>query len=193
MSLDYSTINRLRIVTPPSGQVVSLDEAKTQLGVMGSMSDEELASNLAIAEAYFDGAEGYLGRALLTQTWDYTFTGFPYCAEIVIPLPPLVSVTSVTYPTVGGVSTVLDPSAYVVSGVGGNGSIRMVGSGGWPVSTGQICRALRGRRGEFGSGAIANPKGHRAKDGPVAGAEQSRCHAQNRHGVRRCFADLGHV
>jgi uncharacterized phiE125 gp8 family phage protein len=134
----YSTINRLRIVTPPTDHAVLLDEAKTQLGIVGTDSDEEVASNLLIAESFFDGAEGYLCRALLTQTWDYSFGCFPYGGDIPIPLPPLVSITSVTYHDAGGISQVLNSSAYVVTGIGGNGSISPIVSMGWPATAGQV-------------------------------------------------------
>jgi uncharacterized phiE125 gp8 family phage protein len=107
-------------VTAPTETPVSLAEAKAHLAVTHSSDDTLIQLLLDAAVAQLDGAEGALGRCLVTQTWDYTIDRFPFSAgcwnEINVPLPTLQSVTSVKYYDPEGVQRTMDPSAYVVSG-----------------------------------------------------------------------------
>lgn len=110
----------LELVTPPSGYVVQpselWDHLRLDLTDVGSPSepadaDYVLALNQA-AESYLDGQDGILGRALLTQTWRMRLDYFP--ASIKIPLPPLVSVDSITYVDTDGATQTLASSVYQV-------------------------------------------------------------------------------
>jgi len=63
-----------------------------------------------------DGRDGWLGRALVTQTWDLTLDGFPASADfIALPLPPLQSVVSVKYIDTAGVQQTMSSSLYALS------------------------------------------------------------------------------
>lgn len=103
----------LTLVTAPSATPVSLDEARAHCRA-DSADDTMLQIYLDAAVAHVDGAEGVLGRCLVTQTWDYSLDCFPQ--EIVVPLPTLASVTSVKYYDVDGVEQTISSSNYIVSG-----------------------------------------------------------------------------
>lgn len=103
----------LTLVTPPSATPVSLDEARAHCKA-DTADDTMLQVYLDAAVAHVDGAEGVLGRCLVTQTWDYKLECFP--DEITVPLPTLQSVTSVKYYDVDGVEQTISSSNYTVAG-----------------------------------------------------------------------------
>lgn len=104
----------LTLFTPPAVTPVTLNEAKAHLAVTHSLDDTIIQLYLDAAVSYVDGAEGTLGRCLVTQTWDYSLDCFP--TEITVPLPTLQSVTSVKYYDVDGVEQTITSSNYTVAG-----------------------------------------------------------------------------
>jgi uncharacterized phiE125 gp8 family phage protein len=100
-------------VAAPASNPVSLDEARSHCRA-DSADDTMLQVYLDAAVAHVDGAEGTLGRCLVTQTWDYKLDAFP--AEIKVPLPTLQTVTSVKYYDTAGVEQTWDSANYYVSG-----------------------------------------------------------------------------
>jgi uncharacterized phiE125 gp8 family phage protein len=98
------------LVTAPAQEPLSLDDAKLHSSVT---QDDE---NLLIA-AYITAArkacEGFLNRALFTQTWKLQLSAF---ADVVwLPMAaPLQSVTSVVYYDTAGTQTTLSSSNYIV-------------------------------------------------------------------------------
>ena len=84
----------------PSVTPVSLTEAKAHLNVIGSTDDAIVQIYLDAAVSHLDGAEGTLGRCLVTQTWDYTIDAFPLV--ITVPLPDMASVSSISYVDTAG-------------------------------------------------------------------------------------------
>lgn len=131
---------RLIQVTPPSIYPVTLEEARLRLRVdaWGSppahVDDDDIEAMIAAATQYLDGPSGILGRALIDQTWDLKMDGFPYWGgasfddhrqsycygddPIVLPLPPLIGVTSITYVDASEATQTLASSAYQVLGLG---------------------------------------------------------------------------
>lgn len=79
---------------------------------VNTTADPLLAGYLTAARLHVEGRDGWLNRALVTQTWDLFLDRFP-CA-IVLPLPPLQSVTSVTYLDNTGASQTLATNQYRV-------------------------------------------------------------------------------
>jgi uncharacterized phiE125 gp8 family phage protein len=100
-------------VTPPEVEPLTADDVRARLGLNASVTDEQLDPMIKAARQEIDGDEGYLGRALITQTWDLFLDRFP-SGEIDIPLPPLQSVASLKYFDVDGVSQTWDSANYVV-------------------------------------------------------------------------------
>jgi uncharacterized phiE125 gp8 family phage protein len=88
----------LQLITAPEDYPVTLAEAKAQMDVNFTGDDTKITAMIAAAVGAVDGNYGCLGRCLMPQTWDLYLDGFP-CndGDIVVPLPPIISVTSVNY------------------------------------------------------------------------------------------------
>ncbi|MBS7741483.1 MULTISPECIES: phage head-tail connector protein [Hyphomicrobiales] len=105
----------LTLLTPPSGEVVGIDEIKAHLDIKNDARADLLASLAKAATASLDGIGGLLGRALLPQRWRLDLDCFP--CEIILPLPPIKAVESVSYvPPSGGINATLPTSEYQVIG-----------------------------------------------------------------------------
>lgn len=126
----------LSLVTAPAQPILTKGEARDHLRLDGE-DDIALVDRLVAAvTAYLDGREGYLGRALVTQTWDLTLDRFPLSGDraIAVPLPPLQSVTSITYLDGDGVSQIWASSNYTVDTAAEPGVIRLAYAKSWPLT-----------------------------------------------------------
>jgi len=118
---------RLKLVTPPSVEPVTLAEAKLYLRVVDSTEDAMISSMITAArvkcEAEFD-------RCFINTTWDLFFDGWPNdnapiptawpglvgtISVVRFPRANLVSVDAVNYVDGAGITQLLDPSAYLVA------------------------------------------------------------------------------
>ncbi|TPM36632.1 phage head-tail connector protein [Mesorhizobium sp. B2-3-5] len=95
----------LKLIAAPEDDPVTLAEAKAHLNVFGDDDDALIQRLIAAAAASLDGPYGDLGRCLVSQTWQMTLDAFPRGA-IVMPLPPTISVLSLTYINSAGVEIV---------------------------------------------------------------------------------------
>lgn len=113
-------------VTAPADPVLTLAEAREHLDIdtdgspPTSEHDDLIQKLVAAAEAELDGLDGWLGRALVTQTWKLLLPGFPSGsgsdAGIVLPLtsakpvtsPPATVVTEIAYIDADGVAQTVD-------------------------------------------------------------------------------------
>jgi uncharacterized phiE125 gp8 family phage protein len=102
----------LHLITAPARYPVTLIEAKEHLRVDDNNSDAYIDSLIEAATAMLDGRDGILGRCLVQQTWELRLPDWQQAIEI--PLPPLVSVSSVKYLDTGGVEQTLSTSYYDV-------------------------------------------------------------------------------
>ncbi|NFV80001.1 head-tail connector protein [Magnetospirillum aberrantis] len=102
----------LILITAPAVEPISLDEAKAHLRVTGTDDDALIGGFIAAARQNLDGRDGWLGRALMPQTWELRLDAFP--AEITVPLPPLREIVSVKYIDLDGAEQTLDPALYQV-------------------------------------------------------------------------------
>ena len=91
---------RLVLVTPPAVEPLTTDEVRARQNIGSNVSDEVLQAYITAARQRIDGADGWLGRALNTQTWQAKFNTFP-SDRIYLPLPPLQSV-DISYLDVNG-------------------------------------------------------------------------------------------
>jgi uncharacterized phiE125 gp8 family phage protein len=108
---------RLVLVTAPEHEPLSADEVRARLNIGTEISDDVLDAFIATARMQLDGVDGYLGRALVTQTWKLVLPCFPHhwhCdgAAIMIPLPPLQDINSISYVDNSGASVIVDPAEY---------------------------------------------------------------------------------
>lgn len=121
----------LRLSAAPATTPVSLAEAKAHANITDDSDDANLQAYLDAAVGHLDGYAGILGRALVTQTWVLSLDGFPsafpyghladtsarrsrHPRRIHLPLPPLISVPSITYVDANGATQTLATDQYVV-------------------------------------------------------------------------------
>lgn len=123
------------LITPPSVPLLTLDEAKSHLRVDHDDENSQIEAMAAAVASQLDPAlGGWLGRALRPQTWRLDLDGFP-CSEIVLPYPPLVSVTEFSYTdTDGATQTLAAGTGYRVVNAGelANAVLAPPYNGSWP-------------------------------------------------------------
>lgn len=129
--------NRLNRTVDPAA-LIDTDDMKNFLKVDVSDDDTLIDDLIGAAAAHMDGRDGVLGRALLTQTWTLALDDFP-CetwddpyAGIRVPLPPLQSVSSITYLDGQGVEQTLATSVYAVDTASQPGIISLKSGQSWP-------------------------------------------------------------
>lgn len=120
----------LAVKTAPVGDIVSLVEMKEHLVVEHTADDDLIESIVKAVTDSFDGPNGVMGRALRTQTWYLYLDAFQ--DEIVLPLPPLVSVTEITYTDNDGATQTLAGSVYQASARNGVSFIQRAYNQSWP-------------------------------------------------------------
>jgi hypothetical protein len=152
----------LSLVTPPAQEPLSVDDVRTRLNIsVDELSDGAVMAMISAARQTIDGPNGWLGRALITQTWDLFLDGFPdhdyynkdrtfYQEEwfsrsnwrrrywkpshgIELPLPPLQSIVSVKYLDADYLLQTVDPALYTVV-KGEPAHLISAGSNLWPSS-----------------------------------------------------------
>lgn len=116
-------------VAAPAASPVSLAEAKAHLAVTHDSDDTLIHLYLDAAVAHLDGAEGILGRCLVTQTWDWTLDAFE--VVLTVPLPVLQSVAAITYRDANGQTQTVNAEDYRVTGQ------RITCATGWPSTDGE--------------------------------------------------------
>ncbi len=113
---------------------ISLVEAKRHLREDGSDQDDLITMLIAAVRGQIDGANGWLNRALITQTWDLYLDQFPCgSGEIKLPLAPLQSVTAVNYYDADGIEQTVDAGDYTVDTVSSSGWVVPNADAPWPT------------------------------------------------------------
>lgn len=120
----------LDIVTQPSVEPLTTAEAKAHLRVDSSTEDTLIDAYVTAARAYYEQA---VWRALVTQTWALRLEQWPE-EGIVLPKPPLQSVTSVVYTDSDGTSHTMPSSDYLVYAQD-PGRLWLGYSASWPTAT----------------------------------------------------------
>lgn len=121
----------LTLLTPPTTEPLSIDEAKLHLRE-DSTSQDTLIQSLIIASRDF--AERFTRRALAKQTWRLSIDEFPCNGVIRLPMPPLLAVSSVKYTDTSGAEVTLDPTKYVVDLASLPGKIDRAYLATWPIT-----------------------------------------------------------
>ena len=101
-------------VTAPTIEPVTLQEVKDHLRVDGTDDDALISALITAAREHVDGRDGWLGRALCTQTWDCHYDVFPDDGLLYLPLAPVQSVTSVKYVDPDGVQQTFSSANYAL-------------------------------------------------------------------------------
>lgn len=118
---------RTTLVTAPA-LAVNLDEAKDHLRVT---HDEENFLIQRCIRAAIGYAENRLSMKLMSQTWDYFMDSFPV-GNILLPYPPLSSVTTIKYYDSDNEQQPVSTSDYRVDAVSLPARIEYASS--WPTS-----------------------------------------------------------
>lgn len=115
----------------PATEPVTTAELKSHLRVDSTDEDTLIASLGTAARQY---VEEQTRRALVTQTWVLKLDEFPESdGEILLPRPPLVSVSSVTYVDTAGSTQTLSSSVYSVDTTDTPGRITLAYDQTWPT------------------------------------------------------------
>jgi len=120
----------------PSLWPVTLDEVYAQ-----TRAADRGADTLALLDRLIrlatETAETITRRALLTQTWRLRLDEFPAETEILLPRPPLQSVTSIQYVDSLGATQTFASSEYAVDTASDPGRIYLDLDATWPTTRGQ--------------------------------------------------------
>jgi uncharacterized phiE125 gp8 family phage protein len=100
----------MTLLVAPSGEPITLAEAKLQCRVDGTDDDTLITGLIVVARKQ---AESCSAHVLLTQQWRLDLDCFPV-DSIDLPLPPLTSVQSITYLDGDGMRQTLAASEYTV-------------------------------------------------------------------------------
>lgn len=120
----------LTLVTAPAERVVTVDELRLHTRSENANEDDFLGT---LIDAATEQAEAFCRRRFVTQTWRATFDGFPHHA-IVLPRPPLVSVTYLRYLDTSGIEQTLSSDLYSVKTGAVPGRIVQAYGTCWPIA-----------------------------------------------------------
>ena len=129
-----------KLVTAPTEEPVDLDEVKAQLRIDGTTEDAHLDRLRIAARTYRE--QVYCNRAFVTQTWDCYLQEWPGKNYIEIPLPPLVSVTSIKYTDYLGTEATFASTEYIVDTVSEPGRVVLKWDKSWPSVSLQVVNAI---------------------------------------------------
>jgi uncharacterized phiE125 gp8 family phage protein len=145
-------------VAEPSVEPVSVADVKNMQRVDHSEDDQDI--DLLISSARRK-CEDFLGRSLVTQTWQVTLDCWPLSKLVKLPMPKLQSVSSIIYLDTNGTMQTLDSSNYQVVTTGNIGRIKFIGT--YPdLQDERIDRVIIEFISGFGDGATNIPEDIRA-------------------------------
>lgn len=124
--------------TGPATEPVSRAEAKRWLRIDDDVTDHDDEIDQLVSEARAR-AERVTGRALVTQTWKLRLDRFPcYDGAVFVNLPPLASVSSITYVDTDGATQTLSAALYQVDAYSQPGRIAPAYDESWPDTREQL-------------------------------------------------------
>ena len=126
---------RVKVITHPSVEPVSLDEAKLWLKIDTSPAtehdDDDLIESVIIPAAR-ELVEDIIDQCLQTQTLELSLDEFPSSGVIELPKGPLQSVSSIKYFDSDGIAYTLDTSNYIVDTSSNPGRVILAYGTSWP-------------------------------------------------------------
>lgn len=123
---------RLRLITPPAMEPVTLAEAKLHARIEQDLEDSLLATFIAAARQH---GEQLTGRQFVEAEYDLLLSSFP-CGNdpVELPKPPLQAVEAVSFVAPDGVTQTMSASDYVVDTSGLLGRIYPADGSVWPAT-----------------------------------------------------------
>jgi len=152
-------MQQLDRITAPAAPILTPTTAKQHLRVTHSAEDAIIQLYADTVEQALDGDLGHLKRALITQTWRLTLSGFPP-GQIRLPLPPFQAVTALKYTPRNGDEVTLAADAYRVRRHLNEGYVTPAHDTFWPV--GDMDSVVIEFRAGFGDTAATVPAPIRA-------------------------------
>lgn len=127
----------LQLLTPPTGEPLTLARVKNHLRVEQDFEDDdELISSLITAARQH--TEAVTSCLFLIQTWRLTLDRFPPCHDIEIRKRPVQQIVSIKYIDQDGVEQTVDPADYQVDSRGFLCRIRPAYNESWPSARCQM-------------------------------------------------------
>lgn len=140
MSLD------LEITTPPgSGDalaVLSIADLKKHIRVVNTLQDDVIEATIRDTVDFLGGRSGILNRTILPTTYRLYMPAFPTSSLVELPLPPLQSVTSITYRDAAGATQTFSSANYIVRPQTLLGQIEKLADVDWPATQSGHPRAV---------------------------------------------------
>lgn len=130
-------MNPKTITDPDVVPVISLEDCRTHLRV--TPDDDSPPSHpddgliLAQLSAARDWVEGYTGLALTPRTLELALDHFPSDDDILLPIPPTISVTSIVYTDSNGADQTVSPDDYVLDTYQRPGWVVLASGASWPT------------------------------------------------------------
>lgn len=120
---------RVRVITQPASEPVTLDEALAQCRVDDPAEKLYVASLIPAAR---EVVERESWRALITQTLELALDNWPEDGEIQLPRPPTQSVTSITWLDEAGLEHTIAAGDYIADLTGDPARILPASGKDWP-------------------------------------------------------------
>lgn len=137
---------KLQLVTGPSVDVITLQEAKEHLRVDGTAEDTLIGLQIKAATRF---CEGLCDRAFIEQEHRLSLDAFPSIAvkrgQVIIPISRLISVEEISYVDADGASQTLDVSEYQVDDQSEPGVIAPAPGTSWPSTQADRLNAVQVR------------------------------------------------
>jgi uncharacterized phiE125 gp8 family phage protein len=121
----------LKLKTPSTVDIVSLDDAKKHCRVDHADDDDYISLLIKAAVSHLDGYRGILGRCIGEQTWELVYDEFP-CGPLRIDLPDLMSVVAVKYINENGLEVTMPDTDYMVDNKSSDGWVIPYSE--WPIA-----------------------------------------------------------
>lgn len=125
----------LKLIEDHEDEPVTLNEAKLHCRIDSNDDDVLIIARIKVARKL---AEHETRRALATQTWDLILDQFPCQREIIIPKPPLQSVTYIKYVDGNGIEQTLSTDDYKVDDKNEPGKIVPAYGKSWPSTRNEV-------------------------------------------------------
>lgn len=142
-------------IVAPTEEPLSLPEIKLHLRI-DSTDEDLLLNSYAVAARIY--AEMFARRAFVVQTLELALDGWPSCDHIVLPRPPLQSVTSVKYVDSDGNTQTMASGDYIVDTASEPGRVLLGYGKSWPSATLQPGPAIKVRYVAGYGGSVAVPQ-----------------------------------